>query len=254
MSEDIGHILQNWSYDPQNSIRKIIGARGVEKIQVRVDQGAFQGILQMELDGRPDGKRPHNQAFVLDFYKTVLQKHIDATGSEAGFTLSSEACEEVFDESRRLYERYVFLLQIQDYTRVIRDTGRNMEVFRFVNQYAEREEDRLNLEKWWPYILRIHAHAHVQIAIQNEEFDAAVSIIRETRHEIENLQTIEAEEFHFEKKRSQQVLEEMENEIAKRRPLSQSEKLKEKLTEAIENEEFEEAAAIRDQIQELEDK
>ena len=252
MPEDIGHILKTWSYDPQNSIRKVIDAHGVEKIQVRVDQGAFQGILQMELDGRPDGKRPHDQAFVLDFFKGKLQEHTDAGNLETAFTLSSEQCEEIFDESRRIYERYVFLLQIQDYLRVIRDTERNMEVFRFVNQYGEKEEDRQNLERWWPYIIRIHAHAKAQIASKNEEFDSAVKIIREARERIEGLESVSAEEFQEEKKRSQQVLEELEEEISSRRPLSQSEKLKEKLAEAVENEDFEEAAAIKDQIRELE--
>jgi hypothetical protein len=252
MPEDIGQILKTWSYDPQNSIRKVIDAHGVEKIQVRVDQGAFQGILQMELDGRPDGKRPHNQAFVLDFFKSKLQEHTDGENLEAGFTLSSEQCEEIFDESRRIYERYVFLLQIQDYSRVIRDTERNMEVFRFVNQYGETEEDRQNLERWWPYIIRIHAHAKAQLASQNEEFDSAVKIIREARERIEGLDSIAAEEFQVEKKRSQQVLEELEEEIASRRPVSQSDKLKEKLAEAVEKEDFEEAAKIRDQIREIE--
>ena len=50
MNEDIGQILENWPFDPENSIRKVIDSSGVEKIQVRVDQGAFQGVLQMNLD------------------------------------------------------------------------------------------------------------------------------------------------------------------------------------------------------------
>ena len=40
-------------------------------------------------------------------------------------------------------------------------------------------------------------------------------------------------------------------ELKKKQPLSPSEKLKEKLEEAIEMEEFEEAAAIRDRIKEI---
>lgn len=254
MLEDIGHILRSWSYDPQNSIRKVIDSRGGEKIQVRVDQGAFQGILQMELDGRPDGKRPHNQAFALDHYKAQLKQHLAAGGLESEFSLNKEVCEEIFDESRRIYERYVFLLQIQDYNRVIRDTERNMEVFRFVNRHAEREEDRLNLERWWPYILRIHAVARVMVAAQNEDFDTALRTVREAREKINNLSDVDAEEFHVEKKRSLQALQELEEEVIQKRPLSQADKLREKLAEAVENEDFERAADLRDQIRELEEK
>ncbi len=253
MSEDIGSILKNWPYDPQNSIRKVIDPRGVEKIQVRVDQGAFQGVLQMELDGRPDGQKPYNQTFVIDYHKNQLQKHVGASGTTAGFNLGENACSEIFDESRRIYERYVFLLQIRDYSRVVRDTERNMEVFRFVNKYAEREEDRENLEKWWPYILRIHAVARVMIATQQEDYDTALDIIREAQTKIASLEGVEAEEFELEKKRSRDSLRELEDEIQGKRPQSPAEKLKEELAQAVEDEDFERAAAIRDKIWELEE-
>ncbi|MDP6779393.1 MAG: UvrB/UvrC motif-containing protein [Candidatus Latescibacteria bacterium] len=250
MLEDIGSILRSWPYDPQNSIRKVIDQDGSEKIQVRVDQGAFQGVLQMELDGRPDGVRPHNQPFALDHYKEMLRKQSEDPGGGV-FQLDRKACEEIFDESRRVYERYVFLLQIQDYTRVIRDTERNIEVFRFVNQYAEREEDRTNLERWWPYILRIHGVARAMAAVQNEDYETAFTVIRETRERIEGLEEVDAEEFTAERKRSRQALDELEAEIREKRPLSQSEQLKEALAEAIEEEEFERAAELRDKLREL---
>ena len=105
MPEDIGGILKNWPYDPDSSIRRITDPEGTEKIQVRVDQGAFQGVLQMELDGRPDGRRPHNRSFALDFFKETLQNHILDMETDEGFLLKRNHCKELFDESRRLYER-----------------------------------------------------------------------------------------------------------------------------------------------------
>ena len=60
MDQDLLKFLKDWEYDPDSNVRKIVGEDGVQKIQVRVDQGAFQGILQLNLDGRPDGKRPHD--------------------------------------------------------------------------------------------------------------------------------------------------------------------------------------------------
>ena len=159
MSHDIRHILDNWDYDPSKSYRKIMGDNGREKVQVRVDNAAFQGVLQMELDGRPDGRQPYGYDFVLDYYMQALQRFERAHGTKRGFELDEENCEELFDESLRIYNRYVFLLQLQDYPRVVRDTKRNMELFRFVNTYARREEDRHKLERWWPYIIRINATA-----------------------------------------------------------------------------------------------
>ncbi|MCY3680562.1 MAG: UvrB/UvrC motif-containing protein [Gemmatimonadetes bacterium] len=248
MTEDIGPLLKHWPYDPKNSIRKIFSSKGVEKIQVRIDQGPFQGILQMELDGRPDGRKPHNSAFALDHFTDRLHHFIEEHGTSDGFSLKKSHCSELFDESRLLYERYVFLLQIRDYDRVIRDTQRNMELFRFVNQYAATEKDRLNLEKWWPYVLRIHAIARVMIASQENDFTKGIQIIRDVLDKIENLQEVDAEEFGIEKKRSVESLNELLNELEQQRPLTESERLQKELLEAIDNEEFERAAELRDRI------
>lgn len=252
MTDDIGALLHQWPYDPENSIRKIVSPEGDEKIQVRVDQGPFQGILQMELDGRPDGRKPHDSIFVLDYLRDKLDQHIEENGATEGFTLKGAQCRELFDESRMLYERYVFLLQIQDYDRVIRDTEQNMDLFRFVNKYAKRKKDRLNLEKWWPYILRIHAIARVMIATQDSDFEAGIRIIKGVLDQIEDLKGIDAEEFVVEKRRSIKALNDLREELEQKRPLTESERLKKELLQAIDNEEFERAAQIRDQINDIE--
>jgi len=182
MSEDISHIIQNWEFDPGKTYRKIVGDDGREKIQVRVDNSAFQGVLQMELDGRPDARRPYGHEYALDYHRLALEHYKKVHGSEEGFHLDPTSCAELFYESFRIYNRSVFLLQLQDYKRVVRDTERNMELFRFVNRYAQRREDQLNLEKWWPYILRINATARAMLAIQNNrDFEKALAIVRSIR-------------------------------------------------------------------------
>lgn len=252
MTEDIAPLLHHWPFDPENSIRKIISPEGAEKIQVRVDQGPFQGILQMELDGRPDGRRPHDSAFVLDHFQGKLDSFIEENGATDGFSLKKSHCSELFDESRLLYERYVFLLQLQDYDRVIRDTEQNMDLFRFVNKYAATKKDRLHLEKWWPYILRIHAIARVMIATQDNDFESGIKIIENVLDQIEHLEAVEAEEFVVEKRRSIKALNELREELDQKRPPTEPERLKKELLEAIDNEEFERAAQLRDQINGLE--
>ena len=248
MMEDIGPLLKHWPYSQDNSIRKIIDQDGTEKIQVRVDQGAFQGILQMELDGRPDGRKRHRNVFVLDYFQNKRDRYIEENGKDEGFELTQAHCRELFDESRQIYERYVFLLQIQDYDRVIRDTEHNMDLFRFVNRYAKTEEDRLNLEKWWPYVLRIHAIARVMITTENKDFESGIAIIRDVLEKIEHLKKVDAEEFHLEKERSIKALGELLEELEQKRPLNETEQLKKELLSAIENEDFERAAELRDLI------
>ena len=254
MSRDMTDLLNEWSFDPEANVRKISGRDGVAKIQIRVDQGAFQGILQLNLDGRPDGRRPHGEDFALDHYRSELKKYRREHGaSDEDFALDEAACRELFDEGSRLYKRYAFLIQLHDYRRVVRDTERNMELFRFVNRYAEREEDRDNLEKWWPYILRINGVARAMIAIGDQDYDGALTIVQQTRARIDTWPEVEAEEFYIERERSEAALEELEQEILQKKPLSQKEQLERWLQEAVDSEEFEKAALLRDELKKLQE-
>src|SRR5271166_4980624 len=85
MDFDISHLLEKWEYQPgQVVVRKFKGKDGQEKIQLRVDLG----LLQMNAEGRPDGKRPFGHASLLEFYQARLYKHLaDHQGSDEDFTL-----------------------------------------------------------------------------------------------------------------------------------------------------------------------
>src|SRR5689334_10057134 len=83
---DITQSLRGWAFEPgQVNVRLIRGNDGKPKLQLRLDLG----LLQMELDGRPDGKRPHRAATELEYQKKRLSAWQQKTGSEAGFMLSS---------------------------------------------------------------------------------------------------------------------------------------------------------------------
>ena len=252
MSQDIGNLLRDWEFDPEVNVRKILGDDGLQKIQVRVDQGAFQGILQLNLDGRPDGKKPYGEDFALDHYRSALESYrCEQEGDGAGFSLDRKACKELFDESARVYGRYIFLLQLKDYERVVRDTERNMAAFRFVNTYAENEEDQENLERWWPYILRINATARAMQATMEGSYELALAIVDEVQERIEDLPEMEAEEFVMERERSREALTELAEDLRRKKPLSHKEELEQRLQQAIDREEFEKAAVIRDELKKL---
>lgn len=251
MSEHLAELLADWPFDPEGNVRVLRLAEGREILQVRVDQGAFQGILQMDLDGRPDGQRPHGQPFCFDYHRRRLREHTRDNGSTDGFVLTHEECEELFEESYRLYQRYVFLLQLQDYARVVRDTERNMTLFRFVNRHAQQAEDRDHLEKWWPYIIRLHAEARAMHAVGRERYDKALEVIRSARRRIEKLEEVPAEEFHYERTRSLEALADMEKSITENRPMTPEQRLEHELEQAVENEEFEKAAVLRDQLRDM---
>jgi hypothetical protein len=195
----------------------------------------------MELEGRPDGVQPHGRPYALDHY-------LDAQAATSDFKLNRDACKELFEESRCIYERYSFLLQIADFERVLRDTERNMQLFRFVHDYAEHPDDRENLQRWWPYVLRIHGTARAMIALRQENAARAIAIVCETRDRIDALTEVDAVEFRMELDRSHKALDDLEKELGTHLEPSPMERLEQELAAAVREEQYERAAELRDRL------
>ena len=115
------------------------------------------------------------------------------------------------------------------------------------------QEDRDNLEKWWPYVLRINGIAKAMLAVDDEDYDRALDIVHDTRDQIGSWPAVEAEEFFAERERSEAALEELEQDLLQQRPLSPVEQLQRSLQEAIDSEEFERAVVLRDEIKKLQE-
>src|SRR5437660_10705734 len=128
MSLDLNDLLREWPHEPgQLKVRKILGADGKEKLQLRIDLG----VLQMEMTGRPDGQKPHGCESLLAYHqRRALEK------SQAGepYVLSAEECGELQQEGIQYYHRYISLFQLNDFAGVIRDTQRNLDLFKFVSE------------------------------------------------------------------------------------------------------------------------
>jgi hypothetical protein len=245
-SPDIRELLRSWPFEPNNCARLVRGTDGREILQVRLPVG----IEQYELNGRPDGQRPHDVESALE-YQFARLKEARAAGTEAAFRLGAEDCRELFEEGVLYYYRYLHLFQLKDWTRTARDTARNLALFDFVHRYARRKEDRQQLEQWRPYILRMNAIARAMVGIDEQSHEAALKIIRETIDKIESLPALDNPTFQFERDRSLEALRETITYIEKLRPVSERQRLERELRAAIETQEFERAAALRDQIRSL---
>jgi len=245
-SADLRRLLKAWPYDPENDVRVVSGDDGREILQVRTPLG----IEQYEMDGRPDGIRPHGMESALDFYAQRLNQ-AKFSGRESEFGLGPQECAELFHEGTLYYFRYVRLFQLKDWTRTIRDTARNLRAFDFLHRCARREADQQFLEKWRPYILRVNASASVMQAMEKNAHDEALKATRDAIRKIETLEELEDDTFRFERERSILALRELESQIQKNRPLSELEQLEHQLRRAIDRQEFERAAQLRDRIRVL---
>ncbi|NQU11063.1 UvrB/UvrC motif-containing protein [bacterium] len=246
---DIRELLEQWPYDPEDNVRLAKGADGRDLLQVRLPLG----IEQHELEGRPDGQRPHGAASAFD-HQLQRFARAKAAGSEGSFGLSAEDCAELFGEGVLYYYRYLHLFQIQDWRRTLRDTRRNQRLFDFVRDHARREEDQLHLEQWRPYLLRMHAVAGAMLELEHGRHGRAREIVSRTLTQIEELPEIDEPTFKFERQRSREALHELVAQIEKSQPLSESELLERQLSQAVEAEEFEKAAQLRDRLRALKEK
>lgn len=248
-SVDLRKILEAWPYDPDEDARLTRGDDGREILQVRTPLG----IEQYELDGRPDGARPHGMESAFEYTLKQLEK-ARKSGKGDEFELSPQECGELFSEGTLYYFRYVRLFQLKDWKRTIRDTSRNLRVFDLVKEYARRTEDQLYLEKWRPYIIRVNSSAAIMLELEGQNYDEALRLANESLDKIRNLDDIEDETFEFEKERSLAAIGELADQIQKNRPLSELEQLEKQLRRAIERQEFERAAQLRDRIRALKQK
>ena len=243
---DLRPLLRSWPYDPEADARIVRGEDGREILQVRTPLG----VEQYELEGRPDGERPHGRESALEHFAAQLDE-AKAAGREMDFELSEEDCAELFSEGTIYYLRYLRLFQLHDWARTIRDTTRNLRVFDLVHRYARREEDQQYLEKWRPYILRMQASASAMMAMEQRGYAQAAGIVDQAIEKIELLPPLEDETFQFERDRSLTALRDLAEQIEKNRPLSDLESLEQQLRRAIEAQEFERAAQLRDRIRAL---
>lgn len=248
MSEpvDLRQILKSWPYDPENDARLVPGEDGRPLLQVRTPLG----LEQYELDGRPDGARPHAKESILEFQLDRLAQ-AKAGGREADFALGARECGELFNEGTLYYLRYVRLFQLKDWARTVRDTTRNLRAFDLIHRYAQREEDQQFLEKWRPYVLHVNASAAAMLALDSKAYDEALRLVQEAIDKTEALPELDDETFRFERKRCLGSLRELTVQIRTNRPRSQLEQLEHQLHRAVERQEFERAAELRDRIRAL---
>jgi hypothetical protein len=245
-SVDLRRILKSWPYDPEKETRIVPGEDGRSVLQVRTPLG----IEQYELDGRPDGARPYGRESALEHYLERLEQ-AKAAGREAEFDLGPRECGELFSEGTLYYFRYVRLFQLKEWQRTVRDTARNLRAFDLAHRYAQREEDQQFLEKWRPYILRVNATAAAMIELDHNAYDKALNLLQDAIAKIQALPQLDDETFTFERDRSLTGLREMAAQIQKNRPLSELEQLEHQLQRAIDRQEFERAAQLRDRIRTL---
>lgn len=257
MSRDISQILKDWDFVPDDvTVRLVHGDDGKEKVQVRVDLG----LLQMEIDGRPDGTRPEGHESWLDYYEACARQQEAAQPDAPRLVLGEEECARLWREAVQYYHRYLGLWHLERFDLCARDTARNLRAFAFVRAHAEHDRFKLQFDQWRPYVTMMNTRARATPLVREghlpqalEIVEAGIGAIRDFLDEYgqspraaECVELVNLEQWHEELLREQRQMPPDSQDKA-----DLSAHLRRQLNEAVAREDFEEAARLRDQIRRL---
>lgn len=245
MSSDLARILNEWPYEPGKlQVRLIEGDDGEPLIQLRLDLG----ILQMQVDGRPDGQRPRGFDSVLEYHEARLDDHQRSSTPSQDFALSEDDCRELKEEAAQFYRRYTALWVLKDFDGVVRDTTRNLRALDLLAKHGQSETEREELEPFRPYILMMRSRALASQLLRDNEPKAALAAIDNGLEVLRQHYTSGGEEGAFDQSAEVQSLREMREQLAPRPPVSPRSELKRRLADAIKKENYELAAILRDEL------
>jgi len=248
MPDDISSILRGWPFEPGRiNVRLVEGADGRKKMQIRVQLG----LLQLELEGRPDGERPHGFESLLEYQLDRVRRYQKDSPGASGFVLTIDECRALREEAVMFYHRYVGLFVLEEYEGVVRDTSRNLAVIDLLRDYAADELDRQTLEQFRPHVIMMRARAEAARAISQKNPRAALKLLEAAIVEIRAALSEAGSSGDSDESNELQLLEGMRDALVPRLPVSQRVELEERLQAAIAAENFELAAILRDELRML---
>ena len=237
-SRNISDILQDWDYDSQSIRARIVAGQDGEAdvLQMRVEMG----LIQMAVDGRPDGIRPEGFATYLDY---LLQEEI-SQGNE--WELNDEQCMEVDREFMQFYQRRISWLSIKEYQQVVRDADHTLALMDFCKRHSPEDGWTIVHEQYRPFVLFHRTQAAAYHQLNESTPQAAIECINDGLNTIRSIFESHDLEEHFDEDELVSQLRDIRESL--RDEYSVGKTLHEQLADAIASEQYERAAEIRDQL------
>lgn len=236
-SEHIDYVLRDWAYRPgEVDARLARGSNGREVVQLRIDLG----VLQMEVENRPDGTRPGGADTYYDFLVAAAIQQGD------DFVLTEEQCQESDREFVQFYQRRLCWLALREYGRAMRDADHSLRFMDFCSKHSPNDEWTWSHEQYRPFILFHRTQAAAMAALDDDGPEKAVAELNEG---------VDRMKAFFDEHEASEKFEDDEL-VARLTQLRESVRdhfhvgrtLEERLKEAVESEQYELAAQLRDQI------
>ncbi|MCS7166598.1 MAG: UvrB/UvrC motif-containing protein [Gemmatales bacterium] len=240
MAKDIDEALAGWEFRPGVIQARLVDASdGRQVVQLRVDLG----ILQMELEGRPDGQRPHGFPTYLDYLR---HQAAQARASGQEFRMTQEQCQEADREFMQYYHRRICWLTLRLYERAIADADHTLAFMDFVNRYAADEDYALAHEQYRGFVHFHRAQASAGLALERNDPETAIDELHRGIEHIRAFYEKHGLEDRIADDPMIRHLQQMQQQIRTMHQIRAT--LREQLAEAVAQEDYERAAQLRDAI------
>ena len=229
-------ILGDWEFNPVTlNVRLTKGKDGRDVIQMRVDMG----VLQLETTGRPDGVQ-------INESETFLEHLQGLRLDDANYVLSESDCNEVDREFMQFYHRRICWLRLQYYNRAVMDADHTLRLMDFCEKASEVEDWNGSHEQYRPFVLFHRTQAAALGALDENSAEEAVQELNAGLATMEKFFTKHEAEEHFESDELVVRLTELRESLRKEYEVGRT--LKERLSEVVEQEQYELAAQLRDEL------
>lgn len=250
LRRDIDDALQGWPYDPDaNGVvaREIRARDGRSVLQVRQELG----ILQMEVEGRPDGERPNGFRTYLEYLRyRAAERSASPKRREQPWRLRAQHCQEVDREIAQYYHRRMAWLALQRYDQMLADADHTLALMDFVERHCDDAEFIASHDRFRGLVLFHRTQARASLSLERRKPEEAIDAVRD------GTERIKKHEDYWQKRHDEELetpnqalleqLRRIEEEIRKCFDVGLT--MREQLDAAIAREDYEQAARLRDAI------
>src|SRR5437660_5950388 len=240
MHQDIDEPLRGWPFKPGTPQARVVQAGdGREVLQLRVDLG----LLQLETSGRPDGTTPHGFASYCDYLQD--QAELAKKGSRP-FALNEEQCLEADREFVQYYHRRVCWLALRNYRHALADADHTLAFMDFVRAHSPSEEYTEAHEQYRGFVLFQRTQAAAALRVEGDDPEGAIDEVRAGLDKLRAFFADHEAEAQMDDDAMVQHLKKIEQSLRDEHGIEST--LREQLDRAVANEDYEEAAKLRDAL------
>jgi len=230
-SDDIREILTRWPWSGDGPrARLLVGADGVERLQVRLEAG----LLQFEGVGRPDGARPDGLESVWDAAR--------ARGGRAG----PGAAESMRQEAQLFHQRARAWFLLGAFDRASADCARNAAAMQWLIENALPEIDPVPLQSIRFAAILLQARADATGCSRRGDTQGALAAIDRA---LAMMQRVQQE--HDAVSTEVVMLRTLRDAFVPKLPSSQRADLEQRLRDAVRCENFALASILRDELRQI---